>query len=98
LSQAVAPTQVGDKIGNMMNSSSRARLQGLECRAARKFNSFAITGYSRQDCIDVKLSAKLDIDKGRLERFPAKWAPVRVKKTRQIKNLELRSDSIGTGL
>jgi hypothetical protein len=31
-----------------------------------------------------------------LERFPAKWKPVRVKKTRQIKNLEPRSDSIGT--
>src|SRR5271154_5383276 len=31
-----------------------------------------------------------------LERFPAKWIPVRVKKTRQINNLELRSDSIGT--
>jgi len=30
------------------------------------------------------------------ERFPAKWRPVRVKKTRQIKNLEPRSDSIGT--
>jgi hypothetical protein len=25
-----------------------------------------------------------------LERFRAKWIPVRVKKTRQIKNLELR--------
>jgi DNA-binding FadR family transcriptional regulator len=33
-----------------------------------------------------------------LERFPAKWSPVRVQKTRQIKNLEPRSDSIGTGL
>jgi hypothetical protein len=32
----------------------------------------------------------------RPERFPAKWRPVRVKKTRQIKNLEPRSDSIGT--
>src|SRR6186713_3621895 len=31
-----------------------------------------------------------------LKRFPAKWRPVRVKKTRQIKNLEPRSDSIGT--
>jgi hypothetical protein len=31
-----------------------------------------------------------------LERFPAKWTPVRVEKTRQIKNLEPRSDSIGT--
>jgi hypothetical protein len=34
----------------------------------------------------------------RLERFPAKWVPVRVKKTRQNKNLELGSDSIRTGL
>ncbi|MEY9516131.1 hypothetical protein ABIF16_006862 [Bradyrhizobium elkanii] len=32
----------------------------------------------------------------RLERFRAKWIPVRVKKTRQNKNLERRSDSIGT--
>src|SRR5882762_5640919 len=31
-----------------------------------------------------------------LERFPAKWTPVRVKKTRQNKKLEPRSDSIGT--
>jgi hypothetical protein len=31
-----------------------------------------------------------------LERFPAKWNPVRVKKTRHIKNREPRSDSIGT--
>ena len=29
-------------------------------------------------------------------RFPAKWEPVRGKKTRQIKNPERRSDSIGT--
>jgi hypothetical protein len=33
----------------------------------------------------------------RLERFRAKWIPVCVKKTRQNKNLEPRSDSIGTG-
>jgi hypothetical protein len=32
------------------------------------------------------------------ERFRAKWIPVRVKKTRQNKNLEPRSDFIGTGL
>src|SRR5712671_1958504 len=32
----------------------------------------------------------------KLERFPAKWTPVRVKKTRQNKKLEPRSDSIGT--
>src|ERR1700694_3369584 len=33
-----------------------------------------------------------------LERFRAKWIPVRVKKTRQIKNLEPRFDSIETRL
>ena len=32
----------------------------------------------------------------RLKRFRAKWRPVRVKKTRQIKNLEPRFDSIET--
>ena len=32
-----------------------------------------------------------------LERFPAKWVPVRVKKTRQNKKREPRSDLIGTG-
>src|ERR1700742_91916 len=32
-----------------------------------------------------------------LERFRAKWTPVRVKKTRQNKNLEPGSDSIRTG-
>ena len=32
-----------------------------------------------------------------LEHFPAKWVPVRVKKMRQNKKLEPRSDSIGTG-
>jgi hypothetical protein len=31
-----------------------------------------------------------------LERFRAKWIPVRVKKTRQIKRLEPGSDSIRT--
>jgi hypothetical protein len=43
-------------------------------------------------------SAPLNFDQKRkkLERFPAKWMPVRVKKTRQNKRLELRSDSIGT--
>ena len=53
----------------------------LDCRAARRTPS-----------------------KGAPERFPAKacpgldpgWEPVRVKKTRQIKNPEPRSDSIGT--
>ena len=33
---------------------------------------------------------------GALERFPAKWIPVRVKKTRKNSNLESRSDSIGS--
>jgi hypothetical protein len=30
------------------------------------------------------------------ERFPAKWKPIRLKKTRQTKNLEPRFDSIET--
>jgi hypothetical protein len=34
---------------------------------------------------------------GALERFQAKWRPVRAKKTRQIENLEPRFDSIETG-
>src|SRR5258708_11167344 len=33
-----------------------------------------------------------------IERFQANWSPVRAKKTRQIKNLEPRFDSIETGL
>jgi hypothetical protein len=33
-----------------------------------------------------------------LEHFQAKWTPVRVKKMRRNKDLEPRSDSIGTGL
>jgi hypothetical protein len=33
---------------------------------------------------------------GTKERFQAKWSQVRVKKTRQIKNLEPRFDSIET--
>ena len=36
------------------------------------------------------------LEAGAPERFPAKWTPVRVKKTRQNRNLEPRSDSIGT--
>jgi hypothetical protein len=32
-----------------------------------------------------------------MERFRAKWVPVRVKKTRQNKEIGPRSDSIGTG-
>jgi hypothetical protein len=43
------------------------------------------------------LRQKIEEDaKNPLERFPAKWIPVRVKKTRQYRRLELRSDSIGT--
>ena len=34
---------------------------------------------------------------GAAERFPAKWGPVRVEETRQIRNREPRSDLIGTG-
>jgi hypothetical protein len=40
---------------------------------------------------------ELQIDKAVLERFRAKWIPVRVKKTRQNKTLEPGFDSIKTG-
>jgi len=51
-----------------------------------------------------RIKSRLAREKRARERFPAKacpaldagWTPVRVKKTRQIKNLEPRSDSIGT--
>jgi hypothetical protein len=52
--------------------------------------------------LDVDERLKLDVRDSRKtangapERFPAKWEPVRVQKTRQIKNPEPRSDSIGT--
>ena len=45
--------------------------------------------------VDTVLMPARDTDTGCLA-FQAKWIPFRVKKTRQIKNLELRSDSIGT--
>jgi hypothetical protein len=32
-----------------------------------------------------------------VEHFPAKWAPVRVKKMRENRNIKPRSDFIGTG-
>jgi hypothetical protein len=36
-------------------------------------------------------------DSSRLARIQAKWKPIRAKKIRQNKNLEPRSDFIGTG-
>src|SRR5439155_9354258 len=45
--------------------------------------------------LDVRAAGRKPA-KEALERFPAKWGPVRVEKTRQIKNPEPRSDSIGT--
>jgi hypothetical protein len=39
---------------------------------------------------------RCDRDFDALERFQAKWRPVRVKKTRQTRNLELRFDFIET--
>jgi hypothetical protein len=45
--------------------------------------------------LDVRAASRRPSN-GAPERFPAKWEPVRVKKTRQIKNLEPRSDSTGT--
>src|ERR1700689_1410562 len=43
-----------------------------------------------------RLPAGINGNREAPERFRAKWIPVRVKKTRQNRNLEPRSDSIGT--
>jgi hypothetical protein len=40
-------------------------------------------------------SREENASKQKVERFQAKWIPVRVKKTRQNKKVEPRSDSIG---
>ncbi|HTE95488.1 MAG TPA: hypothetical protein VK678_18550, partial [Bradyrhizobium sp.] len=48
------------------------------------------------DVFDLLANRKLRHRKLLLERFPAKWIPVRAKKTRQNKEIEPRSDSIGT--
>jgi hypothetical protein len=72
------------------------------CHAARltdkKRHSPAMLGVSRKRHLREQpaLSTSTMIEMKALERFPAKWIPVRVKKTRQNKRLELRSDSIGT--
>ena len=51
----------------------------------------------RPDCGQGYGLEALSASRDELERFQAKWIPVRVEKiTRQIKNLELRSDSIAT--
>ena len=52
----------------------------------------------RRAAIEQSLGWRQGIFTSRLKRFRAKWKPVRVKKTRQIKNLEPRFDSIETGL
>ncbi len=44
----------------------------------------------------LRLGDIVGIRRVALERFRAKWIPVRVKKTRQNENPEPRSDSIGT--
>src|SRR6195256_6082813 len=58
-------------------------------------------GVSQNESVHSKLESQSSPDenpesKQTLERFQAKWKPVRVKKTRQNKNLEPRFDSIET--
>lgn len=43
-----------------------------------------------------QIGNRTDLPKS-IERFQARWIPVRIKKTRQNKNLMPRSDPIGTG-
>jgi len=55
-----------------------------------------LTGSAEPGWARAKYSHRLAARPYALERFRAKWIPVRVKKTRQNNNLELRSDSIRT--
>ena len=72
----------------------RQHLEGLAERQSLDLatkSNLAVRG--KADDVEDDLT---NVDADRLERFRAKWTPVRVKKTRQIKNLELRFDSIET--
>jgi len=47
-------------------------------------------------CMPAAWPASMPASRRALQRFQAKWLPVRVKKTRKNRNLEPRSDSIGS--
>src|SRR6476660_2029504 len=67
---------------------------GMRRRNLGLDRNFLLVEIEVDDAIDQLEVIK--VHGGRLKRFPAKWRPVRVKKTRQTKNLEPRSDLIGT--
>src|SRR3954466_4364063 len=67
---------------------------GMRRRNLSLDRNFLLVEIEVDDAIDQLEVIK--VHGGRLKRFPAKWRPVRVKKTRQTKNLEPRSDLIGT--
>ena len=65
-----------------------------EVRPLREHELDAASGGRICDQTGTRMEATMRF--GSLERFRAKWMPVRVKKTRQNKKIEPRSDSIGT--
>src|ERR1700738_1763119 len=82
-------------VGISRESTTSFRRSG-HCRSR---NSSRISKTLRADFVssfDIYSRPPLCNATWRLERFQAKWKPVRVKKTRQMKNLEPRFDSIET--
>jgi hypothetical protein len=76
----------------------QARFLGKPVRAAVPRNSRANLRKSTERDRYSQANAWIESPRRVLERFQTKWMPVRVKKTRQIKNLERRFDSVETGL
>src|SRR6266511_135174 len=76
----------------------RTRMAALGQSGCRLPSRQTRNAFARRSCSNRKRTDERDSTQSKhaLERFRAKWKPVRVKKTRQIKNLEPRFDSIET--
>jgi hypothetical protein len=71
----------------------------MDCFPAIRFDSLAVIPVTRAPDIVYRLFGKAGLERFRAKARPGLdpgWIPVRVKKARQNKNLESRSDSIGT--
>jgi len=86
----------------LSSAGSRTWMAGTSPAMTEKHTVVGVRHCERSEAIHSATSRDMDcfvaslLAMTELERFPAKWKPVRVKKTRQNKNLEPRSDSIGT--
>src|SRR5438067_6337986 len=90
----VTPFNVSTPISNPLLPKARKRNTTAYTRNIRAPNTMRPAPL-RKDC-SLDIVSSLGLDDTALERFQAKWIPVRVKKTRQNIKIEPRSDSIGT--